>query len=136
MRIAFLAGLVLSAMLSATPSQADPCPRSGCRQNFPLSSVSEATSYGILLAAPTKGCLRVRFRVETVAQGFLGHTPALHPGEVAVVRIGHGFTEGETMLRIVAEGCATLPALVRRVTLAKRSPDHGARSSAMAAIGS
>ncbi|NJS38872.1 MAG: hypothetical protein HC783_07465 [Rhodobacteraceae bacterium] len=76
--------------------------------------MSEATSYGILLAAPAKGCLRVRFRVETAAQGFLGHTPALRPGEVAVVRIGQGFTEGETMLRIVAEGCATLPALVRR----------------------
>jgi hypothetical protein len=132
-RIAIVAALVL---LSASRLCADPCPKTGCRQVFPLASVSEATIYGLLLAAPDKGCVRVRFRVETVERGFLGHTPALGPGEVSVVRIGHGFAEGQTLLRIVAEGCATAPALVRRVTLAKRSPDHGARSTAVVAAGS
>ena len=129
-RIAIVAAL---AVLSASRLFADPCHQNACRQVFPLASVSEVKSYGILLAAPDQGCVRVRFRVETAARGFLGHTPPLAPGEMSVVRIGHGFAEGQTLLRIVAEGCATAPALVRRVTLAKGSPDHGARSAAVLA---
>lgn len=110
---------------------ADPlaCDRKACTQVFQLDSSSLTNSYGLLLAAPMQGCHRVRFRIETLAQTFLGQTPALSPGEVSLVRIGRGFSEGETTLTIVAEGCTAPPALVRRVTLAKRSPDHGARAA-------
>lgn len=131
MKIACLAGFLL---LCAPQLSAQTCPDGGCRQVFPLISVSAANNYGLLIAAPLTGCARVRFRVESLARGFLGHTPALGPGEVFVVRIGRGFAEGFTQLRIVAEGCRAAPALVRRVTLAKSSPDHGAR--AVAAAGS
>jgi len=127
MKIACLAALLV---LCPPALAADPCPNGGCRQIFPLASVSAHKSYGLLLRAPETGCARVRFRVETAASGFLGHTPALAPGEVFIVRIGRGFAEGQTLLRIVAEGCVTPPALVRRVTFAKASPDHGARAAA------
>jgi hypothetical protein len=129
MKIACFAGFLL---LSAFSVGAEACPKGGCRQVYPLASVSAGKSYGLLIAAPLTGCTRVRFRVESLARRFLGHTPALAPGEVFVVRIGSGFAEGQTLLRIVAEGCATPPALVRRVTLAKQSPDHGARAGAAA----
>jgi hypothetical protein len=125
---ALLAGV---ALIWATAALADqiPCTDQTCRQVFHLTSVSETKSYGLLLAAPAQGCARVRFRVETLARVFLGHTPALAPGELAIVRIGHGFAEGGTELLIAAEGCPSPPALMRRVTLAKRSPDHGARAA-------
>jgi hypothetical protein len=126
---AFLAGVFL-LWPHALLADHIPCIEKDCRQVFYLSSVSDAQSYGVLLAAPEEGCTRVRFRVETLARVFLGHTPALAPGELSIVRIGQGFAAGETILTITAEGCTTPPAVVRRVTLAKRSPDHGARSAA------
>ncbi len=128
MKIACLAGFVL---LFANSPAADACPEAVCRLSYPLASVSAGKSYGLLLAAPESGCVRVRFRVESLARGFLGHTPALGPGEVFVVPIGRGFAEGQTLLSIVTEGCVAPPALVRRVTLAKPSPDHGARAAAV-----
>lgn len=129
-KTAFLAGFFL---LFPYPLAADPvdCSQKECRQVFHLLSVSEGKSYGILLAAPETGCGRVRFRVETLGRVFLGHTPPLAPGEVSVVRIGRGFDAGQTTLTIAAEGCTTPPAYMRRVTLAKPSPDHGARAAGL-----
>lgn len=125
---AFTAGffLLFPPVLSADPVA---CVQRDCRQTYLLASVSERKTYGILIAAPDAGCARVRFRVETQARGFLGHSPPLAPGEVTVVRLGRGFAEGDTALTIVPEGCASPPALMRRVTLAKPSPDHGARAA-------
>jgi len=127
-RSAFLAGICLSCpvVLPADPAL---CARANCAYDFQLASVSETKSYGLLMAAPRTGCGHVRFRVETAAHGFLGRTPPLAPGEVAVVRMGPGFAEGVHALTIMAEGCSTAPSLVRRVTLDKPSPDHGVRSS-------
>ncbi len=129
LKSAFAAGL---ALLFATPALADPvaCRSSICPSLFALASVSDGKSYGILLAAPKTGCRRVRYRVETLSREFLGHTPPLAPGAVAVVRMGMGFSEGVHPLRITAEGCSVAPALTRRVTLRKASPDHGWRASA------
>ena len=127
-RSAFLAGVFLSlpAMSAADPAV---CLRANCAHDFQLASVSASKSYGLLLAAPKYGCRKVRFRVETASQAFLGHTPPLAPGEVAVVRMGPGFAEGPHALIIAAEGCNAAPSIARRVTLAKLSPDHGARAS-------
>jgi hypothetical protein len=122
------------ALLFATPILADPnlCRRGICPGVFSLSSVSDSKSYGLLLAAPKTGCRRVRYRVETWSRDLLGKTVPLAPGEIAVVRMGIGFAEGVHSLRITAEGCTAAPALTRRVTLRKTSPDHGWRASAEA----
>jgi hypothetical protein len=120
----------LGAML-AFPVLPDhgPCRADGCHAAFLLSSVSGHSRYGILIAAPDAGCRRVRFRVEDDGAAFLGHTPPLGPGELAVVRMGQGFAPGDHVLTISAEGCATVPAATRRVVLAKLSPDHGWRAA-------
>lgn len=121
------AGLVLS--LSCPPSAGTlPCGRIDCPTTVSLASVSEHRSYGLLLVAPETGCRRVRFRVEE-AGVMLGQTPPLDPGELAVVRLGRSFPPGEVRLQILAIGCDRPPAAMRRVTLAKLSPDHGWRAA-------
>ena len=117
--------------LSGLPSYSQPvgCLPKNCGTGYVLSSDSDARSYGILIAAPADGCPRVRYRVDSDVAGMLGRTPALQPGEMAVVRLGRGFSAGEHLLVIEAEGCVALPAGLRRVTLAKASPDHGWRAS-------
>jgi hypothetical protein len=130
LKSAFAAGFALFVFnTSAPPVLADPlrCARTICPNVFHLTSVSATKSYGLLLGAPEDGCRRVRYRVETGARDFLGHTPPLAPGEVAVVSMGQGFAEGTHALTIAAVGCDQAPALARRVTLKKLSPDHGWR---------
>jgi hypothetical protein len=122
-----LAGLCLLFAPSVHADRAD-C-HSACPVAFRLNSLSETRTYGLLIAAPDAGCRHVRFRVEDDVQGFLGHTPPLGPGELAVVRIGRGFSTGEHVLTIASEGCGARPAATRRVTLAKQSPDHGWRAA-------
>lgn len=122
---------LLSAMLvlAIPPSlHADPCARPGCPVAVRFASVSDSRSYGLLIAAPLSGCRRVRFRVEG-AGAYLGQTPPLGPGELAVVRFGRGFPAGQNEVTIEAVGCSTAPAATRRVTLAKAAPDHGWRAS-------
>jgi hypothetical protein len=118
--------------LVVLPAHADPgdCGPQSCRSAFWLSSTSDLRRYGVLIAAPDSGCRRVRYRVETEAAVFLGHTPPMRPGDLALVRMGPGFSPGEHALTLVAEGCAARPAAMRRVTLAKSSPDHGWRAAA------
>ncbi len=103
--------------------------QSDCTTQYQLTSASDTRRYGILIAAPEAGCRRVRFRVADDRAIPLGQTPPLAPGELAVVRIGRGFTQGVHLLTIDAEGCDTSPAATRRVTLTKISPDHGWRSA-------
>jgi hypothetical protein len=128
MKAVFLAGL---AALVATVAGADKltCRGPDCALAFNLQSVSDAKSYGLLLEAPMGACGRVRYRVTSAGAEVLGHTPPLGPGEVAVVRMGRGFAEGDHILRIAADGCADPPLITRRVTLAKASPDHGWRAA-------
>jgi hypothetical protein len=118
-----------AALVQPLPAQTLDCRNRHCAAAYRLSSDSDLRSYGILIAAPDSGCARVRFRVETAAAGFLGHTPPLGPGELAVVRLGRGFSPGEHWLTIASEGCESTPAATRRVILAKASPDHGWRLS-------
>jgi hypothetical protein len=127
MKAVFVAALLA---LAAPPVFADPqdCAGQGCRSLFQFASTSDERSYGLLIAAPDSGCRRVRFRVEGAGKAFLGHTPPLGPGELAVVRMGRGFSPGDHSLVIAAEGCATFPAATRRVSFAKPSPDHGWRA--------
>jgi hypothetical protein len=122
-----LAGLCL-ALAPPVAAESLRC-AAGCRTEYQLTSASDTRRYGILIAAPDAGCRRVRFRVADERSVPLGQTPPLAPGELAVVRIGRGFAQGVHLLTIDAEGCASGPAATRRVTLAKRSPDHGWRSS-------
>lgn len=121
------AGLCL-ALASPIAADIGAC-RSACGTSYRLTSTSEARSYGILIAAPDVGCRHVRFRVEDATATYLGQTPPLAPGELAVVRMGNGFTKGVHLLTIAPVGCKSSPAATRRVTFAKRSPDHGWRSS-------
>jgi hypothetical protein len=119
------------AALVATVAGADSltCRGPDCALAFNLQSVSDAKSYGLLLEAPTGACRRVRYSVTSAGAEVLGHTPPLGPGDVAVVRMGRGFAEGDHALTIAADGCADMPVVTRRVTLAKPSPDHGWRAA-------
>jgi hypothetical protein len=123
-----LAGLCLFVPHFAL-AEGDTC-RNTCPTAYRLTSTSELRSYGVLIAAPETGCRYVRFRVDREGASFLGHTPPLGPGELAVVRMGRGFVEGIHNLTISSEGCAARPAATRRVTLAKTAPDHGWRAGA------
>lgn len=132
-KVILLAGLCLAlpAMMLPVAARAegpDDCRMSHCLTQYRLVSTSDRQGYGLLIAAPESGCRRVRFRVED--QGaVLGKTPALDPGELAVVRMTRRFAEGDHLLSIAAEGCSAKPAATRRVTLAKLSPDHGWRAA-------
>jgi hypothetical protein len=123
-----LAGLTLALSL---PLQARDvtCTKDGCPTTVWFNSVSEGRSYGLLIAAPDSGCRYVRFRVEGKGMAFLGHTPPLGAGELAVVRLGKGFPEGENQVTIASVGCDAPPAATRRVVLAKIAPDHGWRAA-------
>ena len=113
--LAFGLGLALSGQV-----QAD--------ETYILTSISEGRSYGLLVVAPIEGCRAVRYLIREKGR-LLGRSPPLAPGELAVVRLGRGFAEGEHRLEIVAAGCSVGNAAVRRVVLAKTSPDHGWRAS-------
>jgi hypothetical protein len=123
-----LAGLFLPWPAIAQPVNED-CRQHGCPVSVSFASVSDSRSYGLLIAAPDIGCRRVRFRVEGAGQVFLGHTPPLLPGELAVVRMGRGFPEGVNRVTVASVGCDAHPAATRRVVLAKASPDHGWRAA-------
>lgn len=121
-----LAGLVLAHPALAQPDTMD-CPDRVCSVAVSFTSVSDSRSYGLLIAAPESGCRHVRFRVEGAGAIFLGHTPPLSPGELAVVRLGRGFPAGLNEVTVASVGCEAPPAATRRVVLAKVSPDHGWR---------
>jgi hypothetical protein len=128
-----LAGLSLLIPLSVC-AEPVPCQEDGCAQGFVLSSTSETSSYGLLITAPDPGCRRLRYRIETEARQFLGHTPPLGPGETVVVRVGQGFAQGLHALSIRPEGCRSLPAMVLRVVLRKPAPNHGWRAERHATL--
>lgn len=123
----FLLGLTLALTVPAYPRD-DGCGGTGCPTAIFFQSVSMLRSYGLLIAAPDSGCRHVRFRVETGGT-LLGYTPPLAPGELAVVRMGHGFPEGENRVTVASVGCDAPPAATRRVVLAKVGPDHGWRAA-------
>jgi hypothetical protein len=116
----------------ATPVLADidaaGCGARGCPTVVSFASASDSRSYGLLIAAPDVGCRRVRFRVHDDNARFLGQSPPLRPGELAVIRLGRGFPQGQNLVTIASVGCDTPPAATRRVTLAKSGPDHGWRA--------
>jgi hypothetical protein len=124
--------IVLAGLLLATPTFADipstDCDAKGCPTVVPFASTSDSRSYGLLVAAPDSGCAHVRFRVHGTGARLLGQSPPLAPGELAVVRIGRGFPEGENQVTIASVGCDTPPAAVRRVILANVGPDHSWRA--------
>lgn len=121
-----LAGLVLAL---SPPLGAETCKTQGCPTSVSFASVSDSRSYGLLIAAPDVGCRHVRFRVVDDRAGFLGQSPPLGPGELAVVRLGRGFPQGENMVTVASVGCDASPAATRRVTFNKTGPDHGWRAS-------
>ena len=126
MKSAFaLAGLLLAAPV---PVSSEVCGAKGCPTAVPFASTSGNRSYGLLVAAPETGCHHVRFRIEGAKARLLGQSPPLAPGELAVVRMGRGFPEGQNWVTIASVGCDTPPAAVRRVTLAKAGPDHSWRA--------
>jgi hypothetical protein len=122
-----LAGLVLAFPLSAL-AEPPACSSSSCPLAVSFASVSETRSYGLLITAPETGCRHVRFRVEGEGR-FLGQTPPLAPGELAVVRLGRGFPKGHNQVLVAPIGCNRPPAAAWRVILAKIAPDHGWRAS-------
>jgi hypothetical protein len=127
-KLFLLAGLALALPVSAQPAD-DDCRAHACSVAVSFASVSDSRSYGLLIAAPDIGCRRVRFRVEGAGEVFLGHTPPLSPGELAVVRLGRGFPAGLNIVTVASVGCDAPPAATRRVVLAKISPDHGWRAA-------
>lgn len=127
--------LLLASLVLAAPALAEDdavgCAPAGCAMSVSFDSSSERHSYGLLLAAPMSGCLRVRFRVTHVHAGFLGQSPPLAPGQLAVVRLGRGFPQGENRVTVASVGCDAPPAETRRVILANTGPDHSWRSARM-----
>lgn len=122
-----LAGFALAFSSNLKADEAN-CHLQGCTMAVSFASVSDRRSYGLLIAAPESGCRHVRFRVEG-GGSLLGQTPPLAPGELAVVRMGRGFPEGENQVTVASVGCDASPAAWRRVVLAKLSPDHGWRAA-------
>jgi hypothetical protein len=112
------------------------CPRQPCPTAVEIVSLNEGKVYGLLLSAPKTGCRRLRYRIETTGHDLLGLSPVLLPGEMAVVRIGSGYTVGFHKLLVWAEGCSPASIHARRVTLRKGSPDHGWRASVILASAS
>lgn len=127
------AGLLLLSAGSAF-SEPQTCDRAICTYEVQVASIADDKFYGLLLGSPHAGCRRVRYRVETETHVLLGKTQPLAAGEVAVVRIGTGFSPGEHTLLVFAEGCCEAPVLSRRVTLRKASPDHGWRTTPSSAL--
>jgi hypothetical protein len=127
-KLLLLAGAILASAALAGP-EVLACQAKGCPTLVSFSSSSASRSYGLLIAAPDSGCRHVRFRVEGAGAAFLGHTPPLAPGELAVVRLGRGFPEGRNWLKVAAVGCKTHPATLRRVVLAQQGPDHSWRAA-------
>ena len=126
----FLAGATLAFILFPSApllARDEACIAKGCPTAVRFLSVSQSRIYGLLIAAPDSGCRHVRFRVEGAGAVFLGHTPPLSPGELAVVRLGPGFPAGENQVTVASVGCDAPPAATRRVVLAKLAPDHGWR---------
>ncbi|RYI30949.1 MAG: hypothetical protein EON48_05075 [Acetobacteraceae bacterium] len=122
-----LASLLIAPMHPAF-ARDDGCTGTVCATAVVFQSVSALRSYGLLIAAPDSGCRHVRYRVKS-GDTLLGNTPALAPGELAVVHLGQGFPAGETRLTVASVGCNASPAATRRVVLAKAAPDHGWRIS-------
>ncbi|MDM7930313.1 hypothetical protein [Tabrizicola sp.] len=129
MKIFLLFAVLVVIMGQSSHADHGGCDPEDCRTEFRLSSTSDLRKYGILIVAPKDGCHRMRFRVQGESEVWLGHTPPLGPGELAVVRMGLGFPPGDHVLTITAVGCDAFPATLRRVTLAKFSPDHGWRAA-------
>lgn len=93
-----------------------------------LTSTSERSRYGLLVAAPKAGCPAVRYVLSNSA-GVLGCSPLLRSGERAVVRLRASFAPGDHPVDVDSRGCGSGPAEVRRVTLGKASPDHSWRAA-------
>jgi hypothetical protein len=112
-------GLALCGLLPPDPARAETL--------FTLTSFSESTRYGVLVVAPEQGCVASRVVIETARGTWRSST--LASGQVAVVRLGHGFATGEHELRVQTAGCRTEAHAARRVVLGKTSPDHGWRAT-------
>ncbi|MFN6952349.1 MAG: hypothetical protein ACK4NE_07125, partial [Albidovulum sp.] len=63
-------------------------------------------------------------------------SPPLAPGELAVIRLGRGFPQGENQVTIASIGCDVPPAEARRVILANTGHDHSWRSGRIVGSGS
>lgn len=96
---------------------------------FVLTSTSDAIAYGVLVAVPTTDCAAARVVVR--AAGGSWRSATLAPGEQAVIRLGPGFKPGSHPATVEVLGCDEPAHALRRVTLAKPSPDHGWRGGAL-----
>jgi hypothetical protein len=92
---------------------------------FVMLSTSAELRYGLLVAAD-EGCTQSRVTVEN--EGEVWKSATLGPGEIAVVRMGHGFAVGEHRLTVNSAGCRGVVHAARSVVLGKLSPDHGWRA--------
>jgi hypothetical protein len=96
---------------------------------FVLTSASPGTSYGVLVAAPQADCAAARVVVRAAGRSWRSST--LAPGEQAVIRLGRGFEPGAHPATVEVLGCDQPARALRRVTLAKSSPDHGWRGGGL-----
>ncbi len=94
---------------------------------FLMTSSSETVAYGVLVMAPETDCPASRVIVRGSAGTWKSGT--LQPGQLAVVRMGKGFSQGEHALRIETAGCSGAAFPARRVVLHKQSPDHAWRAA-------
>ena len=99
-------------------------------QHVGFYSVSDAAGYGVVLSAPHDlVCPDVRYRLLAADARAPLDSPPLGAGDVAVLRVGAGFAEGDHALLLVTEGPCTAHAVgVHPVRLSKPWPDHGWRT--------
>ncbi len=114
--------LCLALMLAAPAARAE--------QTFLVASHSERAVLGLLVTAPEEGCATTRILAE--AGGRTVATRPLRPGQIAVIRLGPGFSVGDHAVTLRGVGCAASSHFAaRRVVLAKGSPDHAWRAAAV-----
>lgn len=128
MKIAFALAWLALATPTFSDTDSDRCDPRACATEVHFASTSEGRNYGLLVAAPDAGCRHVRFRVHGTNARVLGQSPPLAPGELAVVRMGRGFPQGQNWVTIASVGCGKPPSAIRRVILAKVGPDHSWRA--------
>lgn len=92
---------------------------------FVMASTSAEVRYGLLVMAD-EDCNQSRVTVQIDDLTWKSRT--LGPGEITVVRMGRGFSEGAHVLKVVSAGCLGAPYAARSVVLGKLSPDHGWRA--------
>ena len=108
---------MIAVLLAASPVLADPM-----AQTISITSASPQHDYALFLVAAPGDCPATRFLV--VGPDRQAVSPALAPGESAVLHLGPGFAQGEHQLTLSSIGCDAGYESLLLLTLNRSSPGH------------